>query len=90
MPSPVPKFDPTNEEMPSRVPRRPMGSIPVIVRLVDEQGTVWLMPATANRWTATHVLVVYPAAEGSVRPTRLAWLRAQDVRRVVRYPRSPR
>jgi hypothetical protein len=45
-----------NIEQPPDIPQRPMGSIPVVVRLVRPDGEEW-WPATANRWTDTHVLV---------------------------------
>jgi hypothetical protein len=45
-----------NVEQPSNIPQRPMGSIPVVVRLVRPDGEEsW--PGTANRWTDAHVLV---------------------------------
>lgn len=76
---------PLNEEMPTRVPQRPMGEIPVIVRLVWPDGVEW-RPAFANRWTATHVLVRWrdEVDERDRRQYTLAWLRAEDVSRSIR------
>ncbi len=45
-----------NGEKPPSIPQRPMGRIPVVVRLVRPDGEEW-WPATANRWTDTHLLV---------------------------------
>jgi hypothetical protein len=45
-----------NVEQPPSIPQRPMGSIPVVIRLVRPDGEEW-WPGTANRWTDTHVLV---------------------------------
>ena len=76
---------PLNEEMPASVPQRPMGEIPVIVRLVWPDGEEW-RPAFANRWTATHVLVRWHDDQGDPDRHRysLAWLRAEDVSRSIR------
>lgn len=62
-----------------------MGNIPVIARLVWPDAEEW-RPATANRWTKTHVLVTW-AEDGQPRE-RLVWLRAEDVTRVIRRPRN--
>jgi hypothetical protein len=45
-----------NVDQPPSIPQRPMGSIPVAIRLVRPDGEEW-WPGTANRWTDTHVLV---------------------------------
>ena len=45
-----------NLDQPPSIPQRPMGSIPVVIRLVRPDGEEW-WPGTANRWTDTHVLV---------------------------------
>jgi hypothetical protein len=76
---------PLNEEIPASVPQRPMGEIPVIVRLVWHDGEEW-RPAFANRWTATHVLVRWhdDGDEGDRHQCSLAWLRAEDVSRSIR------
>jgi hypothetical protein len=61
------------------------GAIPVVVRLVDEQNGVHYRPAEA-RWNRTHVMValrdVHP--DTGRRCDTLAWLRADDVYRVLR------
>lgn len=70
-----------NAEQPPEIPRRQMGRVPVVARLVRPDGAEW-WPATANRWTSTHVLVHW--LEDGDDPSRhyeLAWLRAEDVRR---------
>ena len=67
------------------IPQRPMGSIPVVVRLVRPDGEErW--PATANRWTHTHVLVHWVEDERQAQDHRydFAWLRAEDVRRFLK------
>ena len=45
-----------NGDKPPNIPQRPMGSIPVVIRLVRPDGEEW-WPGIANRWTDTHVLV---------------------------------
>ena len=51
-----------------KIPQRPMGSIPVVVRLVRPDGEErW--PATANRWTHTHVLVHWVEDDGRRKTT---------------------
>lgn len=72
---------PLNYEMPDRVPTRRMGEIPVIARFVWPDREEW-RPVTANRWTRTHVLVTW-VGEGPHRD-QAAWLRAEDVTRVLR------
>ena len=59
--------------------------IPVVVRLVRPDGEEW-WPATANRWTDTHVLVQWVEDEQQAQDHRyeLAWLRAEDVRRFLK------
>jgi hypothetical protein len=42
-----------NVDQPPSIPQRPMGSIPVVIRLVRPDGEEW-WPRTANRWTDTH------------------------------------
>ena len=76
---------PLNWEMPDRVPNRPMGDIPVIARLVGPDGEEY-RPVRANRWTRTHVLVTW--VEDGPHRDRGAWLRAEDVSRVLRRPRQ--
>jgi len=72
---------PLNYEMPEHVPGRPMGEIPVIARFVWPEGEDW-RPVLANRWTKTHVLVTW-IVDGPHRD-QAAWLRAEDVTRVLR------
>jgi hypothetical protein len=74
-----------NVQQPPAIPQRPMGSIPVVVvRLVRPDGKEW-WPATANRWTDTHVLVHW-VEDGQAQDHQyeLAWLRAEDVRRFLK------
>jgi hypothetical protein len=73
-----------NVEQPPSIPQRPMGSVPVVVRLVRPDGEEW-WPATANRWTDTHVLVHrVEDAQAQDHHYELAWLRAEDVRRFLK------
>jgi hypothetical protein len=72
---------PLNYEMPDHVPNRPMGEIPVIARFVRSEGEEW-RPVLANRWTRTHVLVTW-IEDGPYRD-QACWLRAEDVRRVLK------
>ena len=73
-----------NVEQPPHIPQRPMGSIPVVIRLVRPDGEEW-WPGTANRWTDTHVLVHW-VEDGDAQDHRyeMAWLRAEDVRRFMK------
>jgi hypothetical protein len=54
-------------------------------RLVRPDGEEW-WPATANRWTDTHVLVHWVEDDGQAQDHHyeLAWLRAEDVRRFLK------
>ncbi|PSL08162.1 hypothetical protein CLV30_101129 [Haloactinopolyspora alba] len=72
-----------NEEMPDRIPKQNQGRIPVIARLVDDENGVHYRPAEARRWTSTHVMVDVHHT-GALGRDRLAWLRAQDVHRILR------
>jgi hypothetical protein len=74
-----------NVEQPPNIPQRPMGSIPVVIRLVRPDGEEW-WPGTANRWTDTHVLVHWVEDEQQAQDHHyeLAWLRAEDVRRFLK------
>jgi len=75
-----------NEEITDHLPPSNQGAIPVVVRLVDEQNGVHYRPAEARRWNRTHVMValrdVHP--DTGRRCDTLAWLRAEDVYRVLR------
>jgi hypothetical protein len=75
-----------NEEMPDSVPLQNQGGIPVIVRLVDAEFGEHYRPAEARRWTDTHVMVGLYRTDPDTgrRKDRLAWLRAEDVHRVLR------
>lgn len=77
---------PLNSEKPPDVPLRPgpVGHL-VIARLVWPDGEEFV-PAVANRWTRTHVLVVQYVHDGARRREVLTWLRAGDVRRSLRLP----
>jgi hypothetical protein len=59
------------------------GAIPVLVRLVDGEH---FRPAEARRWTETHVMVGLYRTDPDTgrRKDQLAWLRAEDVYRVLR------
>jgi hypothetical protein len=77
--------EPLNAETPtSGIPLNPMGSIPVLARLVDVDGTERWVPATANRWTAAHVLVCWREDPTQPRQESLCWLPARDVARQLR------
>ena len=67
-----------NVEQPPSIPQRPMGSIPVVIRLVRPDGGEW-WPGTANRWTDTHVLVHWVEDDGQAEAHHyeLAWLRGR-------------
>jgi hypothetical protein len=74
--------------MPDRVPVRPQGDIPVVVRVVWSDGHEEWWPARAIRWTATHVMVSWLDSE-KPRTDRYEWLRAGDVARSVSWLVGP-
>ncbi|MGQ0847229.1 MAG: hypothetical protein ACT4QF_24180 [Sporichthyaceae bacterium] len=81
---------PLNAEHPPYIPLRPAnGPAPlVIARLVWPDGEEYV-PAVANRWTRTHVLVVqYVVGQDGRRREVVTWLKAEDVRRSLRLPRE--
>lgn len=75
-----------NSEQPERMPTRPMGNLPVLARLVLDDGTERWQVAAANRWTASHVLVVWQNDPRDPHSTQLCWLRAADVTRRLTGP----
>lgn len=74
-----------NDDLPSTVPSRPMGEVPVIVRLEWADGTQEWRAARANRWTSTHVFVCWRDEVRDPRSERWVWLRAQDVARAITW-----
>ena len=78
-----------NGEIPERSPVRPMGEIPVIVRVAWEGGGDEWRAAKAIRWTATHVMVVWRDDPTAPKTERYEWLRAQDVVRSVSWLVAP-
>ena len=74
------RVEPANAEQPPSIPLNPMGAIPCLARLVDANGSTWWVPAVANRWTGTHVLVLWRPNPCDLRQERLVWLRKTDVR----------
>ena len=75
-----------NEEIPDSMPPANQGAIPVLVRLVDGELGEHFRPAEARRWTETHVMVGLYRTDPDTgrRKDKLAWLRAEDVYRVLR------
>jgi hypothetical protein len=75
-----------NEEIPDSMPLQNQGAIPVLVRLVDAERGQHYRPAEARRWTKTHVMVGLYRTDPDTgrRKDQLAWLRAEDVYRVLR------
>lgn len=61
-----------------------MGNIPVLARLVLDDGTEMWRPARANRWTATQVLVVWQNDSSNPWSTQMCWLAAKDVAQTFR------
>jgi len=90
----APRREVANREAPARIPVRPQGDIPVIVRVVWLDGTEEWRPARAVRWTAEHVMVAWRDEPGDPRSERHEWLRAGDVARSVSWfvgpPQAPR
>ena len=74
-----------NEEIPDHMPLQNQGAIPVLVSLVDDALGVHFRPAEARRWTETHVMVglYHTDPDTGRRKDQLAWLRAEDVYRVL-------
>lgn len=81
---------PTNAEHPGAVPLNPMGAIPCLARLEDVDGVSWWVPAIANRWTDTHILVLWRPDGRNARKERTVWLRKADVRPWLRQGHDPR
>ena len=63
---------------------RPMGNIPVLARLVLDDGTEMWRPARANRWTTTQVLVVWQNDSSNPWSTQMCWLATKDVAQAFR------
>lgn len=78
-----------NRDQPKDVPTRPMGEVPVIVRIAWEDGAQEWRAAKANRWTSTHVMVSWRDEPNDPRTERYEWLRAQDVMRSVSWFVAP-
>jgi hypothetical protein len=57
----------------------------VIARLVWPDREEYV-PAVANRWTRTHVVVQYAHDADGRRREVVTWLRAEDLRRSLRLP----
>lgn len=74
-----------NRDIPTEIPSRPMGAVPVIVRVVWVDGVEEWRPARAVRWTAAHVMVAWRDDESDPRSERYEWLRAGDVARSVTW-----
>ena len=74
-----------NRDLPTAVPVRPQGNVPVIVRIVWSDGAEEWRPARAVRWTATHVMVAWRDDEANPRSERHEWLKAGDVARSVSW-----
>ncbi|MEE6289286.1 hypothetical protein V2J52_16655 [Georgenia sp. MJ173] len=78
------RAEPANAEQPAKIPLNPMGSVPCLARLVDDDGSSWWVPAVANRWTNSHILVLWRPDPRNHRDERLLWLRKDDVKPWIR------
>lgn len=67
---------------------RPMGNIPVIVRLLLADGTEMWRPGRANRWTASQVLVLWRNDARDPYAEQMAWLAVTDVTQALHGPRA--
>lgn len=65
---------------------RPMGDIPVVARLVLENGTEAWRIAAANRWTREQVLVIWRNDPENPYSSQSCWLAASDVARAITGP----
>jgi hypothetical protein len=81
----VPERMVANRDLPVRIPSRPSGDVPVIVRVVWSDGREEWRPARAVRWTSSHVMVAWRDDEADPRTERHEWLRAGDVARSVSW-----
>lgn len=82
-----PADQPLNHSRPPRVPVRPQGSVPVIVRLAWPAGDE-LIPGRAVRWAEDHVMVMVRPVGAPARTDELiVWLRTRDV--YTSIPRRP-
>jgi hypothetical protein len=78
---------PLNSEQPPDVPLRPGPSGHLVIARLVWPDRIEFVPALANRWTRTHVLIVQYRRDPSGRLSEvLTWLRATDVRRTIRIP----
>ncbi|GIG21139.1 hypothetical protein Cch01nite_18630 [Cellulomonas chitinilytica] len=78
-----------NREVPEKVPLRPQGNEPVIVRVVWSDGSEEWRPARAVRWTTTHVMVAWRDSHSDPYSERHEWMRAGDVARSVSWLVAP-
>jgi len=81
----VERRDVANRDRPKSVPVRPMGEIPVIVRVSWVGGGEEWRAAKAVRWTSTHVMVMWRDDPKVSTSERYEWLRAMDVVRTVTW-----
>lgn len=65
---------------------RLMGDIPVLARLVLENGTETWRIAAANRWTREQVLVIWRNDPENPYSSQSCWLAASDVARAITGP----
>lgn len=79
----VNKIDPPAGGSPGE---RPMGDVPVIVRLVLEDGSEMWRPARANRWRGGGVLVIWENVIGNGWSSQFDWLAVEDVTRAITGP----
>ncbi|MCZ4326772.1 hypothetical protein [Brachybacterium paraconglomeratum] len=63
-----------------------MGDVPVIVRLVLEDGSELWRPARANRWRDDRVLVIWKNVIGDGWSSQSTWLWMHDVTRAIVGP----
>ena len=69
------------------MPLRPGPSGHLVIARLVWPDRIEFVPAVANRWTRTHVMIVQYAHDGDGRRREVVtWLRAEDVRHSLRLP----
>lgn len=67
---------------------RPMGNVPVIIRLLLADGTEMWRPGRANRWTSSQALVLWRNDSRDPHSEQMAWLHVDDVTQALHGPRA--
>jgi len=74
-----------NTAIPTPAPLRRMGEIPVLARVVWDDGAQEWLRAMAVRWTSTHVMVTWQDEATTPRTEHFEWLHYNDVVRTITW-----